>query len=144
MLQRRTALLAALLLAMVAAADARIPRNEAERLKDEERLRRQQESGIHTYYVLVKPPQGGSNDRARAESLAADFHKRLGGDKHISIAAASKVCPPAPARPRTAPRASHGSLLPPGGARAGLWPLLPAPAPEPQQTYVCVRARTSW
>ena len=43
MLQRRTALLAALLLAMVAAADARIPRNEAERLKDEERLRRQQQ-----------------------------------------------------------------------------------------------------
>ena len=80
-----------LLLALLAFACARIPRNDAERKHDEERIRRQQESGIHTYYVLVRPPQGGKNEMSRTESLAADFHKRLGGDKHVTVVAASKV-----------------------------------------------------
>jgi hypothetical protein len=37
----------------------------------------------HTYVSVVTP-------QARAESLAADFHKRLGADGKISLAAASK------------------------------------------------------
>mmetsp|Transcript_87961 Transcript_87961/g.142359 ORF Transcript_87961/g.142359 Transcript_87961/m.142359 type:complete len:149 (+) Transcript_87961:14-460(+) len=75
---------------LVALACARIPRNEVERQKDEERLRRQQDSGISTYYLLVKPEPDGKNDRTRSEALAADFLTRLGNDKHVTIAAASK------------------------------------------------------
>jgi len=81
---------AAVLLACLAVACARLPRNEAERLQDEERLRRQEESGIHTYYVLVKKPAAGPDEMDRMETLAADFHKRLGGDTHVSVVAASK------------------------------------------------------
>ena len=80
-----------LLLAALALAHARIPRNEAERLQDEERLRRQQESGVHTYYLLVKPPADSKNSKERTETLASDFHKRLGGDQHVTVVAASKV-----------------------------------------------------
>lgn len=88
-------LTAVLVLALLAVVAARIPRNDKERQQDEERLRRQQESGIHTYYLLIKAPEGAKNDKARSEALAADFHKRLGGDNHIHIVAASKVRAPA-------------------------------------------------
>jgi len=49
-----------------------------------------EESGIHTYYVLVKKPAAGPDEMDRMETLAADFHKRLGGDTHVSVVAASK------------------------------------------------------
>ena len=72
---------------------ARIPRNDAERQKDEEQLRRHKDSGIHTYYLLVKPPSDAASksDKARSERLASEFHERLGSDKHVTITAASKV-----------------------------------------------------
>ena len=41
--------------------------------------------------MLVKPgPDGQKNSKARTEELAAAFHSRLGGDKHVTVAAASK------------------------------------------------------
>jgi hypothetical protein len=116
-------LAAALVLALLAVAAARIPRNDKERQQDEERLRRQQESGIHTYYLLIKAPEGAKNDKARSEALAADFHKRLGGDRHIHIVAASKVRAPATAR-AAAPACCAGLHY--AAARCcakGLWPL---------------------
>ena len=87
----KISLVCVLLLAALALGHARIPRNEAERLQDEERLRRQQESGVHTYYLLVKPPADAKNSKERTELLAGDFHKRLGGDEHVTVVAASKV-----------------------------------------------------
>jgi len=88
----RSSVVALVLLCCIALAQARIPRNEAERLQDEERLRRQEESDAHTYYVLLKPSSEG-NSKARSEELALDFHKRLGGDPHVAVVAASKVRP---------------------------------------------------
>jgi len=90
----KVALRISLGLLLVVLACARIPRNEVERQKDDERLRRQQDSGISTYYLLVKPETDGKNDRTRSEALAADFLTRLGNDKHVTIAAASKVGQP--------------------------------------------------
>ena len=56
-------LMLAIMVSCLALASARIPRNNEERQQDEERIRRQKESGIHTYYILVKPPAGGVNDK---------------------------------------------------------------------------------
>jgi len=94
---KSAALTGVCLLLLLGLASARIPRNDAERQHEEDRRRKQQESGVHTYYILLKPTAGANarrdldNNNAHVDKLAEDFHKRLGDDSKVTVVAASKV-----------------------------------------------------
>ena len=94
---KAAALTGVCLLLLLGLASACIPRNDAERQHEEDRRRKQQESGVHTYYILLKPTAGANarrdldNNKAHVDKLAEDFHKRLGDDSKVTVVAASKV-----------------------------------------------------